>query len=202
MSELDANAVPVARDSGSPEIVWRPDQAYIERSRLRRFMEQHRLGSVQELLARSTTDVEWFWDAVVRDLELEWFRPYSRVLDLSRGIEWPRWFVDGVYNYVHDAVDKRAVGENSQAQAIAWEGEDGEVRTLTYAQLYVEVNRAANALKSLGIGKGDRVGVFMPMIPETAIAVLAISKIGAIYTPVFSGYAGPALASRLAVCQA
>src|SRR5438477_8826199 len=99
MSASNTGPIPVARDSGSPDIVWRPSKEYIERSRLRRFMEHHGIGSVEELLARSAGDVEWFWDAVVRDLELQWFHPYNQVLDLSRGIEWPRWFVGGRYNY-------------------------------------------------------------------------------------------------------
>src|SRR5438105_13486030 len=83
-----------------------------------------------------------------------------------------------------------------------WEGEDGAVRTLTYRELYEQVNRAANALKALGIGKGDRVGIFMPMLLETAIALLAVSKIGAIFTPIFSGFGAPAVAGRLQDRQA
>lgn len=200
---------PIAHDTASPGIVWRPTPAYIERSRLYRFMQQHGVTSFEELLARSTQDVEWFWDAVVRDLGMKWFEPYSRVLDLSDGVEWPHWFVGGRYNCVHDAVDKwaavrdRGSGVRDQSsEAIVWEGEDGEVRTLTYRQLYEEVNRAANALKALGVGKGDRVGIFMPMIPETAVAVLAASKIGAIYIPIFSGYGGAAVAGRLQDCGA
>ncbi|HUS17213.1 MAG TPA: AMP-binding protein, partial [Chloroflexia bacterium] len=202
MPDPASQAIPVAQDSDSPEIAWRPSPAYLERSRLRRFMEQHGIGSVAELMTRSTTDIPWFWDAVVRDLELEWFQPYTEVVDLTRGIEWPRWFPGGRYNYVHDAVDKHALRLRPQEQALGWEGEDGEVRGLTYEQLYWEVNKAANALKALGIGKGDRVGVFMPMIPEVVIATLAISKIGAIFIPIFSGYAGAAVAARLTDCGA
>src|SRR5579859_293561 len=194
--------IPVAEDHGSPEIAWRPSPAYLERSRLRRFMDRHGIRSVPELLARSTADIAWFWDAVVQDLELEWFVPYTAVVDLTRGIEWPRWFPGGRYNYVHDAVDKHALHLRPQAVAVIWEGEDGEVRSLTYEALYWEVNRAANALKALGIGKGDRVGVFMPMVPETVIATLALSKIGAIYIPIFSGYGGAAVAARLTDCAA
>src|SRR5919204_4659261 len=175
------NPIPFARDHGSPGIVWRPGSEYVERSRLRRFMERHGIGSFEELLRRSTQEIEWYWDAVVRDLGLEWYEPYDRVLDLSHGIEWPRWFPGGRYNYVHDAVDKQARGPRSQAAAIVWEGEDGEARTLTYAELHTQVNRAAHALKALGVGVGDRVGVFMPMLPDTAVAVLAGSKLRALY---------------------
>ncbi len=193
--------IPVAHDSDAPDIAWRPNAAYLERSRLRRFMAQHSIASLDELLIRSTTDIAWFWDAVVRDLELEWFQPYTAVVDLTRGNEWPRWFPGGRYNYVHDAVDKHAA-RRPDAPALGWEGEDGTVRAFTFAELHAEVNRAANALRALGIGKGDRVGVFMPMIPEVVIATLAISKIGAIYIPIFSGYAGAAVAARLTDCAA
>ncbi len=202
MADFMHNLIPVARDSGSPDIAWRPTPFYVERSRLRHFMDRQGISSVAELLAWSTNDPPWFWDAVVKDLELEWFKPYNQALDISNGIEWARWFVDAQYNYVHDAVDKHALRLRPQTIALAWEGEDGEVRTLTYSQLYAQVNQAANALKSLGIVKGDRIGVFMPMIPETAIATLAISKIGAIFTPIFSGYGGAAVASRLRDCEA
>jgi len=193
--------IPVAHDSDSPDIVWRPSPAYLERNRLRRFMARHSIATLDELLARSTSDLRWFWDAVVQDLELEWFQPYTAVVDLSRGVAWARWFPGGRYNYVHDAVDKHAA-QRPNAPALAWEGEDGTVRAFTCAELATEVNRAANALKTLGIGKGDRVGVFMPMIPEVVIATLAISKIGAIFIPIFSGYAGTAVAARLTDCDA
>ncbi len=202
MPTAPANHIPIARDSSSPDIVWRPSPAYIERSRLRRFMERYGIGSIGELVERAARDVAWFWDAVAKDLDLEWFQPYTEVLDLSGGVEWPHWFVSGKYNYVHDALDKQAQRLRPHAPALIWEGEDGQVRTLTYAELYVQVNRAANALKSLGVGKGDRVGIFMPMLPETVVATLAVSKIGAIFIPIFSGYGGPAVASRLNDCEA
>src|SRR5439155_27253914 len=100
-------------------------------------------------------------------------------------------------NYVHNCLDKHVGAERGNKPALIWEGEDGLVRRLTYAGLQDETNRLANALRSLGIGKGDRVGIFMPMVPEVAIASLACSKIGAVYIPLFSGYAAGAVASRL-----
>jgi acetyl-CoA synthetase len=193
-------------ESFPQNIAWQPTRAYIERSRLHAFMQRHSIANFANLLERSTHDIEWFWDAVVRDLDMQWYEPYTHVLDLSAGIEWPRWFIGGKYNYVHDAVDKWVATDDGQPSfqqpAILWEGEDGEVRSLTYEQLHRDVNKAANALKSLGIGTGDRVGIFMPMIPETAVAILAVSKIGAIYTPIFSGYGGAAVAERLRDCDA
>ncbi|HEX8231032.1 MAG TPA: acetate--CoA ligase [Chloroflexia bacterium] len=184
------------------EIAWRPSPVYLERSRLRRFMQQQGVGSFEELLQRSAADPVWFWDATVKDLGFEFYTPYTQVLDTSRGWEWATWFTGAQYNYVHDALDKHATGDNADRPAIIFEGEEGVIRTLTYAQLHAEVCRFANGLKSLGIEKGDRVGLFMPFTPEVAIAMLACGKLGAIFIPVFSGYAAPSVASRLSDCGA
>ena len=184
------------------EIAWRPSDDYLRRSRLRRFMVRHGLNDLDALLRRSTEDLEWFWSAVCEDLGLEWYEPYERVVDLSDGIPWARWFPGGKLNYVHNCLDKHARGRLRDKPALAWEGEDGETRRLTYGEVYAETNRLANALRGLGVGKGDRVGIFMPMVPEVAIASLSCSKIGAIYIPLFSGYAAGAVASRLQDGQA
>jgi acetyl-CoA synthetase len=109
---------------------------------------------------------------------------------------WPRWFVGGRINLAYNTVDRHAMRRGG-APAIVWEGEDGEVRTLNYAQLGAEVGRAANGLSDLGVGTGDAVGVYMPMVPEAVIAAYACAKIGAIYLPIFSGFGAPAVASRL-----
>lgn len=186
-----------------PEVRWEPTEEYRRRSRVQRLMDRHGIATFEEFYARSIEDIEWFWDMVVRDdLALEWIRPYERVLDLTDGPAWPHWFVDGEFNYVVNAVDRHARGEKAEHDAVRWEGEDGAVRRLTYAQLQHEVNRLAAGLRTLGIGKGDRVGIFMPMLPETAIATLACSKIGAIYIPIFSGYGPEAVALRLRDAEA
>ncbi|HET9017709.1 MAG TPA: AMP-binding protein [Thermomicrobiaceae bacterium] len=178
-------------------IVWHPTPAELERSRLLRFMREQGVADYEALLARSVAEPEWYWDAVVRHLGLEWSRPYERVLDLSGGPAWPRWFVGGRYNYVHDAVDRRADGPERERTAIVWEGDGGEVRRLSFGDLAAETSRLASALRDLGIGKGDRVGIFMPMLPETAVATLACGKLGAVFIPIFSGYGAEAAAGRL-----
>ncbi|HLV99221.1 MAG TPA: AMP-binding protein [Ktedonobacterales bacterium] len=193
---------PVAGNSASPDIAWRPGPAYLERSRLLRFMRAQGISDYQELMRRSIEDPTWFWDAVSKDLELEWYRPYEQVMDASRGVAWTTWWKGGRFNYVHNALDKHAASDRRDQPAVIWEGETGETQTLTYAQLAAETNRLANALHDIGIGVGDCVGVFMPMIPAVVIATLACSKIGAIYTPIFSGYAAGAVASRLEGCAA
>jgi acetyl-CoA synthetase len=184
------------------EIVWRPTPETIERSRIGRFMRAHGIATLAELHRRSIDDVEWYWDAVVRDLGVRWMAPYTRVLDGSRGVAWPRWFPGGRLNFTDNCVDRHVDAGRGAKPAIVWEGDDGQSRTLSYAELAAEVNRLANGLRALGVGEGDRVGVFLPMSPEAAIATLAVVKIGAIYTPCFSGFGAGAVASRLDDCEA
>lgn len=186
----------------APDVLWRPDPDVARRTRIGRFMEQHRVGSLEELQRRSVEDPEWFWDAVSRDIGLAWTRPYTRVLDDSRGPAWPRWFPGGELNLAAACVDRHLTTPRRGKPALLWHSEGGEVRSLTYEALAREVNRLANALRSLGIGPGDTVGLFMPMCPEAAVAILAIARIGAIYTPCFSGYGAQAVASRLQDCEA
>src|SRR5437867_3927337 len=151
---------PVGREpmteAGKREIVWRPTKEYVERSRIGRFMRAHQIGSLEELQRRSIVDPEWYWDAVVRDLGVRWTRPYERVLDSARGIQWPRWFPGGLLNFADNCVDKNVDAGRGDKPAIIWEGDDGQSRTLTYRELAREVNRLANALTRLGVAEGDR----------------------------------------------
>ena len=179
------------------EIVWQPTPLYTERSRLKHFMQQHGIATLDELMRRSTTDLDWFWNAVMQDLRIEFYQPYSRILDTSAGIQWARWCVDGKMNIVHNCLDKWLGTSVQNRAAIRWEGEDGGTRILTYADLHREVNRLANGLRDLGIAKGDVVGVYMPMVPEIAVGLFAIAKIGAVILPLFSGYGADALSTRL-----
>ena len=182
-------------------VAWRPTRDYIERSRLRRFIERVGARGLEELHERAVADPAWFWERAASDIGLAFDPAPSRILDVERGIEWARWFVGAGLNYVRRAVDERAASDPDD-EALVWEGEDGEIRRLTRAELRREVDRAAWALEALGVGRGDRVGIFQPMIPEVAVAALACGKIGAIYTPIFSGYGAPAVATRLADCEA
>ena len=186
------------------DIVWRPTQAHIERAHLTAFMRQHGIPNFEALMKRSTEEVEWFTDAVLKYLDIEFYEPYSQAVDLSGGIQLPKWCVGGKMNIAHNCVDKwqNAEGRMQKAEsgkqiAVAWEGEEGTTRSLTYKELYEQVNQAANALRSLGLGKGDAVGLFMPMTPEIVVALLAIAKIGGIILPLFSGYGAGAVVSRM-----
>jgi acetyl-CoA synthetase len=179
------------------EFVWHPTPELIEQSNLQRFIKKHALGSYDELMRRSTTDIAWFWDAVLRDLDIQFYKPYSRVVDLSDGKPWARWCVGGEMNIVHNMLDRYAGTEIDNRLAIKSEIEDGTTRSLTYKELREETDKMAAALRTLGLDKGDAVGVFMPMVPEIVIAMLAIIKIGGIFLPLFSGFGAAAIVSRL-----
>lgn len=182
----------------SSEIVWRPSPEILRDSNLKAFMDRHGLKDLDELMHRSTEDVAWFWDAVMKDLDIQFYEPYETVVDLSAGYPWPRWCVGGKMNIVHNCLDKWIGTPTQNRVAIRWEGEEGVTRLLTYRDLWREVNRTANALRALGLGKGDAIGLYMPMIPEIAIALFAIAKIGAVILPLFSGFGSGAIAARLA----
>jgi len=179
------------------EIIWRPTPDVAARSRIARFMKTLGIDSLGELQRRSVADPEWYWDAAVRDLGIRWLRPYARVLDESRGPAWASWFPGGELNLADTCVDRHLDAGRGDAVALVWEGDDGRTRSLTYRELSAEVGRLAGALRRLGVERGDRVGIFLPMSPEAAIATLAAVRIGAIYTPCFSGFGAQAVASRL-----
>jgi acetyl-CoA synthetase len=181
----------------TPEVVWRPTAEVIERSRIARFMKKHQVPSIEALQKRAIEEPEWYWDAVVRDLSFRWMKDYTRVLDESRGVAWPRWFEGGLLNFADNCVDRHVEAGRGDHPAVIWEGDDGQTRTVTYAELGREVNRLANALTRLGVGKGDRVGIFLPMSPEAVVATLAVLRLGAIYTPCFSGFGAQAVVSRV-----
>jgi acetyl-CoA synthetase len=185
-------------DFVSAPIVWRPTDQHIKNSNLKRFMDRHRIGSYDELMRRSTDDVAWFWDDILwNEFKLRFDKPYERIVDFSRGIALPRWCVGGEMNIVTNLLDRYEGAETDRRFAIKYETEDGTPTTLTFAQLRAEVNRCANALRSLGIGKGDAVGVFMPLNPQCVIAMLAIIKVGGVFLPLFSGFGAGAIVSRL-----
>lgn len=180
------------------EAVWKPSQTYLEKSRLYRWMKELGFTRYEDFYKASVEDIAWFWMEAEKVLGIEWFQPYDQTLDLSRGIKWPHWYVGGKLNVVHNAVTKWSNRpETRDRTALIWEGEDQEVKRYTFAELDEAISRAAKGLRRLGIGKGDRVTLYLPMIPETVIAMLALSKVGAIFSPVFSGYGADAVATRV-----
>ncbi len=161
------------------------------------FSAQARLSSAadyERMYRESIDHPELFWDRVAQ--ELPWIEPYERVLDWS-GAPFARWFVGGKLNASAVCLDQHLDSIRSGKRAIVWEGEPGDSRTLTYAELHRDVCRFANVLKARGVGKGDRVAIYMPMIPELAMAVLACARIGAIHSVVFGGFSAQSLSDRI-----
>ena len=186
----------------SDEFGWQPTTAYVERSHLKRFMERYDIATLGELMQRSTDDIGWFWEAVLDDLGIEFFEPYTEIVDLSEGVAWPKWCVGGRMNIVHNCLDKWQGTPTQNRVALKWEGEEGDTRDLTYRDLGRAVNRMANGLRALGLGKGDVIALYMPMVPEIAVAFFAIAKIGGIILPLFSGYGATAVGTRLVDAEA
>ena len=148
-----------------------------------------------EVYAWAAADPEGFWAEQAREL-ISWHEPFTEVLDWSNAPV-ARWFADGSLNACYNAVDRHVEAGNGDRVAIHFEGEPGDTRTLTYADLQREVSRTANALGALGVGTGDRVAVYLPMIPEAIIALLACARIGAPHSVVFGGFSAEALRSRI-----
>ena len=157
-----------------------------------------RIGSLeayQALCSQAEADPDGFWGDLARS-ELHWFEPFHTVLDWSNP-PFARWFEGGTTNLAYNCLDRHLAGPRAEKTALIWEGEPGDSRSFTYRQLHAEVAKAANALKALGVGKGDLVALYMPMIPEAAIAMLACARIGAPHSVVFGGFSADALRDRL-----
>jgi acetyl-CoA synthetase len=149
-ASCSSQTLPVSEFQFGGEFVWHPTPEIVAQSNLQRFIEKHELGSYSELMQRSTTNIAWFWDTVLGDLDIQFYKPYSRVVDLSEGKPWARWCVDGEMNIVHNMLDKYAGTEIDNRLAIKSETEDGTARTVTYKSLREQTNRMAAALRSKG----------------------------------------------------
>ncbi|HZI98137.1 MAG TPA: acetate--CoA ligase [Actinomycetales bacterium] len=153
-----------------------------------------------DLYDEAAKDREAFWAKQARDL-LDWSTDFDTTLDWSDA-PFAKWYVGGELNVAHNCVDRHVDAGNGDRVAIHFEGEPGDTRTVTYAEMQEQVCRAANALTALGVGKGDRVAIYLPMIPEAAIAMLACARIGAPHSVVFGGFSADALASRITDAEA
>jgi len=173
---------------------FHPPEEIVEQSNVKQWMDAHDIPDIESLYERSQ-DIEWFWGEVEKDL-VDWYSPYDKVLDDSKK-PFYHWFTNARYNIVHDALDRHIGTPTENKVAYIFESEQGNVTRLTYLDMYHEVNKLANGLKQLGVGKGDRVEIYMPMIPALPIAMLACAKIGAVHSVVFSGYSANALKDRI-----
>ena len=157
--------------SASP--AWIPTEEIVSRNRLLDAMKRWGYESVEDLHTRSIDDPEWFWRAVIDDLDIEFSRPFTAVLDDSAGKPFPKWFVGGGINLAQLCSHRHATGALADRDAIVYEADNGVRRSLTFAELDREVRRFAANLRDLGVGKGDRIVLFAPVVTETAVAFLA-----------------------------
>lgn len=177
--------------------IWHPGKSHVTKANVTDFMKRHEIPTVEDLIQRTTTGIEWFWDTCTHETKISWFEPYTNVLDQSAGFERAEWFQGGTINIVHNCVDRYATNKKHMRKvAVRWQGECGAERSLTYAELHAETNRVANYLESVGVGTGDFVGLYLPMLPELVPVFMAILKIGAVVVPVFSGFGADAAAVR------
>ncbi len=170
-------------------------------SNIYRFMKKHDISTLEQLTEKANNDLEWFWKEVEKYGEIVWDKQYQKVLDLSKGLPWPKWFVDGKTNIYKSSVEKFSKLTPNKV-AYTFVSEDGKTSKVTYAELDNKVCKLANSLKSLGIQKGDVVAIYLPMIEESIVAILASAKIGAVQTVIFSGYSSESLQIRLQDCKA
>lgn len=178
-----------------------PTEKQIQESNIYKFMQKHDLSSLDELSLKSKDNLEWFWKSVDEDIGVVWDSPYEKILDVSKGIAWSKWFVNGKTNIYKSSVEK-FVKKTPDKIAYYFESEDGKTSQITYSELDSKVSKLANGLKSLGVRKGDVIAIYLPMIEEAILSILAAAKIGAIQTIVFSGYSSDSLHVRLKDCNA
>jgi len=182
-------------------IIWNPSREYLEHSNIARFMQKHDIQNIQDLHEKSVTDISWFWDEALKDLEIEWYQPYTQTI--SGELPWAQWFLGGKINIVHQCLDRHQNNpEIKNKIALIWEGDCGATQKITYGELFEQVTKVSRGLTSLGITKGDRIGIYMPMTVEMIVAFFAVLKIGAVVVPVFSGFGPEPLAIRLQDAEA
>ncbi len=176
---------------------WQPDAERQGRSRLLRAMASWGVGSLEDLQDRAIADPEWYWRAVVRDLGVNFGQDFTVVCDDSRGKPLSSWFVGGRINAATHCASRHVDAGLGAKRAVVYEGDGGQSRSLTYAALDSQIKDFAANLIGIGVRKGDRVVIFMPVVPEVVVAFLACAHIGAVSVPAFTGYGSEALAARL-----
>jgi acetyl-CoA synthetase len=180
---------------------WSPTREQAQSSRLWRFIQKHHIASYPELCERAARDPNWFWDALVTELGIVWSAPYHAVMDTSAGLPFTRWFPGGLLNAYDSAVVRHRRSDPERVALIS-ETEAGPVRQLTYAQLEDAIEQTAAGLRAIGVGRGVAVGLYLPLVIENAVALLACTKLGAVAVPLFSGFGAEAIRQRLADADA
>jgi acetyl-CoA synthetase len=174
------------------ERVFQPPKEFSAKARIKSFAEY------EQLYKQAQDDPDGFWASMAK--ELDWFKPWDKVLEWTP--PFAKWFTGGRINIAHNCLDRHLTTARKNKAAIIWEGEPGDERTLTYQTLHREVCKFANVLKSIGVNTGDRVAIYMPMVPELPIAMLACARIGATHSVIFGGFSAEALRDRINDAQA
>jgi acetyl-CoA synthetase len=177
--------------------IWQPSPEFIERTNVYRFMRRLGLTSHEDFLRFSQKEQEAFWAELVKEVNVDWFTPYEKVMDASRGVEWAKWFINGKLNIAWNCLDRHARGPAANRIACVGESEDGARRSLTFAELYAQASGLAHAMEQLGLTKGDRVALYLPTIPEVVGILYACFKLGLVIVPIFSGFGPAACAARI-----
>ncbi|HXV51287.1 MAG TPA: acetate--CoA ligase [Nitrosopumilaceae archaeon] len=184
-----------------PDFVFTPTEQQIQYSNIHAFMKKHDIKTLEDLSNRAKKDLDWFWSKVDEDIGIVWHKKYHSVHDFSAGYAWSKWFVGGKTNIIISSVEKFSK-KSPEKIAYYFISEDCTKTQITYKELEDDINKLANGLKALGMTKGDVVAIYMPMIKEAIIAILACAKIGAVQTVIFSGYSSESLKIRLQDCNA
>ncbi|SCC29369.1 AMP-binding protein [Bacillus wiedmannii] len=184
------------------QAVWFPTEEYKEKTRLYGWMKSLGYEDYETFYNKSIEETAWFWGEAEKAVGYQWMKPYTEVLDLENGTPFAQWYNGGTCNVVESVLSRWLADDETRMQpALQYEGENGTSKSFTYEDLDNWVSRVANGLKHAGIEKGDRVTIYMPMIPETVVAMLAVMKIGAIISPIFSGFASDAVMTRVQAAE-
>ncbi len=186
----------------SKEIIWQPSKELIENSKLTKFIQHCNLKNYDELEKKSFSDPGWLWDNVIKFSDLKFYKPYSKILDDSKGTPWTRWCIEGKTNIVLNCIDRHKDREFFKNTFIYAEREDGKESSITYKEFDKQISKVGNTLKINGFKKGDVIALYMPQFIETYIAYFAILKIGCVVLPLFSGYGSKAVIERLNIAKA
>lgn len=179
------------------DIVWRATPEIIETSNITRFIEHMQAADYDDLLAKAGADPDWFWRETIDFMDFRFETPYAQVRDVSAGAPWAKWCVGGRTNATLTLLDRHRGTPTYDKAAIRYESEAGEVSEWSYAELDRQTCRLANALRELGYGPDDAIGIYMPMVPEVVAAFFAVARIGAVVVPLFSGFGRDAIVTRL-----
>lgn len=182
--------------------IWQPPRDVVENSNVYRFMARMGYRSYEEFIRDSVDRHRWFWASLPEWLGVEWFREPKETVDLSRGPEWAKWYRGALFNASYNVVDRPVKLGCGSCEAFTWVGEDGSVVSYTYSRLLDEVERFAGFLRDIGVERGDVVAIYAPMTPDSVVAMLGSMRVGAIASPIFSGFAPAAVAERLRLSEA